>query len=203
MKKQETELLSNVAEVLTAIHVVQAFAREEYQARQFDWESRQAVGAGLEARAMKAKLPPLVDVIVAAGTCLVLGYGAHLVLSNRLTTGDLIVLLFYLGKTYKPIRDLSKITNSFTKAGVSYDRIQEVLHSESAVRDLPEPAALRLRGLVEFDHVARAYTTSARPCATSTFGSSRARSSRCRIVRRRQEHDREPHSAFLILSPGA
>jgi subfamily B ATP-binding cassette protein MsbA len=158
VKKQETELMSSVAEVLTAIHVVQAFSREDYQSRQFDLESRQAVGAGLEARAMKAKLPPMVDVIVAAGTCLVLGYGAHLALSQRLTTGVLIVLLLYLGKMYKPIRDLSKMTNSVTKASVSYERIQEVLHLESAVRDLPgaRPAP-PFRGAIELDRVTVQY----------------------------------------------
>ena len=157
-KKQETELMSTVAEVFSAIHVVQAFSREDYQARQFEWESRQTVGLGLEARGMKARLPPIVDVIVAAGTCLVLGYGARLVLSGRLTTGVLVVLLLYLGKTYKPIRDLSKMTNSFTKAGVSYERIQEVLHAESAVRDLPQArVAPPFRGLIEFDHVTVQY----------------------------------------------
>ena len=159
VKKQEAELMSSVAEVLSAIHVVQAFAREDYQAREFDWESRQAVGLGLEARAMKARLPPIVDVIVAAGTCLVLGYGAHLALSGRLTTGVLVVLLLYLGKTYRPIRALSKMTNSFTKAGVSYDRIQEVLHVESTVRDLPGArVAPPFRGLIEFDGVTVQYS---------------------------------------------
>ena len=159
VKKQEAELTSSVAEVLSAIHVVQAFAREDYQAREFDWESRQAVGLGLEARAMKAKLPPIVDVIVAAGTCLVLGYGAHLALSGRLTTGVLVVLLLYLGKTYKPIRDLSKMTNSFTKATVSYERIQEVLQAESAVRDLPAArVAPPFRGLIELEQVTARYT---------------------------------------------
>ena len=158
VKKQETELLSSVAEVLTAIHVVQAFAREEYQDRRFDFESRMSVEAGLQARGMKAKLPPIVDIIVAAGTCLVLGYGAHLALSGRLTAGVLIVFLLYLTKTYKPMRDLSKMANTVSKAGVSYERIQEVLAIESAVRDLPGArVAPPFTGLIEFDRVTFMY----------------------------------------------
>jgi subfamily B ATP-binding cassette protein MsbA len=158
VKKQETELMSSVAEVLGAIQVVQAFAREDYQARQFDLESRQAVDAGLAARTMKAKLPPLVDVIVAAGTCLVLGYGARLALSGHLSTGVLVVLLLYLGKMYKPIRDLSKMTNSYSKAAVSYDRIEEMLEADSAVRDhTGARVAPPLRGLIEFDRVTVQY----------------------------------------------
>ena len=116
VKKKESELLSGVAEVLTSIAVVQAFAREDYEDRRFDWESRQNVAAGLKARSVKARLSPMVDIIVAVGTCLVLGYGARLVLAGQLTTGELIVFLLYLGKTYKPMRDLSKMTNTVSKA---------------------------------------------------------------------------------------
>ena len=41
------------------------------------------VEAGLEARSVKARLTPVVDVIVALGTCLVLGYGARLALAGN------------------------------------------------------------------------------------------------------------------------
>ena len=75
VKKRESELLSGVAEVFTSIQVVQAFAREDYEDRRFDRESRDNVYAGLQARSVKAKLSPMVDIIVALGTCLVLGTG--------------------------------------------------------------------------------------------------------------------------------
>ena len=83
VKKREGELLSGVAEKLTSIRVVQAFAREDYEDQRFDWESRQNVAAGLRARSMKARLSPMVELLVAVGTCLVLGYGARLVLTAR------------------------------------------------------------------------------------------------------------------------
>ena len=84
VKKREGELMSSVSEKLTSIQVVQAFAREEYEDQRFDWESRQNVAAGLRARSMKARLSPMVDLLVAVGTCLVLGYGARLVMSGAL-----------------------------------------------------------------------------------------------------------------------
>ncbi len=158
VRKQESELLSGVAEMLTSIQVVQAFAREDYEDRRFSSESRQSVRAALQARSMKAKLPPIIDVIVAVGTCLVLGYGAHLVLAGRLSTGVLIVFLLYLGKMYKPMRDLSKMTNTVSKAAISFERIQEVLESESRVRDLPAAGhAPPFEGRIEFDRVSFSY----------------------------------------------
>jgi ATP-binding cassette, subfamily B, bacterial len=158
VKKREGELMSGVAEVLTSIQVVQAFAREDYEDRRFDWESRQNVAAGLRARSMKARLAPMVDLLVAVGTCLVLGFGARLVLAGGFSTGDLIIFIFYLGKTYKPMRDLSKMTNTVSKAAISFERIQELLDMESRVRDLPGARkAPPFKGLLEFDHVTFSY----------------------------------------------
>src|SRR5450631_244318 len=71
VRRKESELLSIVQEVLTSIHVVQAFAREDYEQQRFETESLANVEAGLEARSVKAKLSPVVEVIVAIGTCLV------------------------------------------------------------------------------------------------------------------------------------
>jgi ATP-binding cassette subfamily B protein len=158
VKKKESELVSNVTEMLTSIQVVQAFAREDYEDRRFDWESRQSVEAGLRARRLKARLSPTVDVIVAIGTCLVLGYGARLVLLGQITPGMLVVFVMYLGKMYKPMRDLSKMTSTLSKAAVSLERVQEVLANEGRVRDLPGArAAVGLEGLIEFDHVSFGY----------------------------------------------
>ena len=44
----------------------------------------------------------------------------------------------YLKKTYKPMKDLSKMTNTLSKAAVSYERIQEVIGIDSAIRDRPD-----------------------------------------------------------------
>jgi len=158
VKKKESELMSGIAEVFTAIQVVQAFAREDFEDRRFSWESRQNVRAGLEARSVKAKLSPMVDLIVAAGTCVVLAYGVKLVTAGELSTGVLIVFLMYLKKTYKPIKDLSKMANVLSKAAVSFERVQEVIGTESEISDLPGArVAPRFKGTIELDRVTFGY----------------------------------------------
>ena len=158
VRKKEGDLLSVVAEVLGSIRVVQAFAREDYEEKRFEVESLANVEAGMQARSLKARLAPLVEVIVAAGTCLVLWYGARLAMAGGLSAGVLIVFLLYLGKMYKPMRDLSKMTDTASKAIVGYERIQEVLEIESVVRDLPgaRPAP-KFRGQIEFRKVSFGY----------------------------------------------
>src|SRR5437667_4730082 len=158
MRRKEGEVVSVLEEMLSSIRVVKAFAREDYEQRRFEQESRESVEAALLARNVKAKLPPIVEIIVACGTCLVLWYGARLVLTGGLTSGELLVFLLYLGKMYKPMRELSKMTDTISKASVGWERIREVLENEMQVRDLPgaKPAP-RFKGKIEFDHVQFSY----------------------------------------------
>ena len=158
VRKKESELLSVVQEVLTSMRVVKAFAREDYEQRRFESHSLENVETALQARGIKARLSPFVEVIVAIGTCLVLWYGTRLALAGQLSAGILIVFLLYLGKMYKPMRDLSKMTDTVSRAAVGFERIQEVLQIESQVHDLPlARKAPRFRGKIEFERVSFRY----------------------------------------------
>lgn len=158
MRRQEGEVVSILEEVLSSIRVVKAFAREDYEQQRFERESRESVEKALRARGFKAKLPPLVEVIVAAGTCLVLWYGARLVLTGDLTSGELLVFLLYLGKMYKPMRELSKMTDTISKASVGWERIREVLENETQIRDARGARrAPRFKGQIEFTRVGFSY----------------------------------------------
>jgi subfamily B ATP-binding cassette protein MsbA len=158
VRKKESELLSIVEEVFSSIRVVKAFAREDYEERRFERQSLENVEMVLVARGIKTKLSPIVEIIVAAGTCLMLGYGARLVLAGQLSAGALVVFLLYLGKMYKPMRDLSKMTDTVSKAAVGFERIREVLEAESGMRDLPGARrAAHFKGKIEFDKVSFGY----------------------------------------------
>jgi len=157
-RKKESELLSLVEEVFSSIRVVKAFAREDYEEGRFERQSLENVEMALRARSIKMKLSPIVEVIVATGTCLMLGYGARLVLAGSLTPGALVVFLLYLGKMYKPMRDLSKMTDTVSKAFVGFERIREVLETDSGMRDLPGARrAAPFKGRIEFDKVCFGY----------------------------------------------
>jgi ATP-binding cassette, subfamily B, bacterial len=160
VRRKEGAVVSVLEEMLSSIRVVKAFAREDYEQKRFERESLKSVEAALEARSVKAKLPPIVEIIVACGTCLVLWYGARLVLTGALTPGEMLVFLLYLGKMYKPMRELSKMTDTISKAQVGWERIREVLENEMQVRDLPgAKRAPRFKGKIEFDHVDFSYNS--------------------------------------------
>jgi subfamily B ATP-binding cassette protein MsbA len=176
VRRKESEMLSGVAEILGSIQVVQAFAREDYEERKFNWESRQSVQAALAARAMKAKLSPIVDILVAVGTIMVLGFGARLAMRGELSIGVLIVFLTYLKQSYKPMRELSKMTNTISKAAIAFERIQEVMANESRVADLPTAGhAPPFKGQIDFDRVSFSYGPTFRSSRTSVSVSSRGK----------------------------
>jgi ATP-binding cassette, subfamily B, bacterial len=161
VRKKEGEIVSVMQEVLSSIHVVKAFAREDYEQKRLEEESLEGVEIGLRARALKAKLAPLVEVIVAVGTCLVLWFGARMVLSGALSAGSLVVFILYLGKMYKPMQQLSKMTDSYSKAVVGYERIREILETHNEIKDVPGARrAPKFKGGIEFDHVSFSYEPS-------------------------------------------
>ena len=158
VRKKEGEIVSVIQEVLTSIRVVKAFGREEYEQRRLEEESLESVEIALHARSLKAKLSPIVEIIVAVGTSMVLWFGAHMVLAGSLSAGSLILFVFYLQKMYKPMQELSKMTDAYAKASVGYERILDVLETKRDVRDLPGARqAPRFRGKIEFDKVTFGY----------------------------------------------
>jgi len=158
VRKKEGEMVSVIQEVLTSIRVVKAFGREEYEQQRLEDESLESVELALRARGLKAKLSPFVEVIVAVGTSMVLWFGARMVLDSKLSAGSLVVFIFYLGKMYKPMQELSKMTDAYSKALVGYERIREVLETDGEVKDQPGArTAPQFKGQIDFEKVSFSY----------------------------------------------
>jgi ATP-binding cassette, subfamily B, bacterial len=162
VRKKEGEIVSVIQEVLTSIRVVKAFAREDYEQRRLEEESLESVDLTMRARGMKARLLPIVEILVAIGTCLAIWFGVHMVMASTLSAGGLIVFMYYLDKMmYKPMQELSKMTDAYSKAMVGYERIREVLDTDREVRDLPGARrAPKFRGEISFEHVSFGYDAS-------------------------------------------
>jgi ATP-binding cassette, subfamily B, bacterial len=161
VRSKASELASVVQESLSSARIVKAFSREEFEEGRLDRQSLASVDAALRARSVKAWLVPLVDLVIAAGTCLALYIGVHFVLSGRITPGALVVYILYLSKMYKPIKDLSKTADTVSKATVAFERIGELLSIDHQVTDLPGATqAARFGGHIVFDGVTFGYAAS-------------------------------------------
>ncbi len=161
VRKHESKLLSVVQEVLGSIRVVKAFAREDYEIHRLEGESLETVEASLKARALKARLVPIVTIVTGIGTCAVLYFGGKSAIDYKygLTGGGIYLFITYIRSMYKPMQDISKAMDSYSKADVGYERIQEVLSNKNEMCDAPGARDLPpIKGQISLEHVDFWYT---------------------------------------------
>lgn len=151
-------LASFAQETLASIRIVQGLAQEDQQDDRFRLQNAAGLAAYLDTVRYQARVAPMVDVLAAAGTALVMWYGAAQVLRGHLTTGDVVVFFAYVTNLYSPIRALSKSSYALSKAAVASERIAEVMAVPREVADRPNAVhAPRFKGNIEFQGVTFGY----------------------------------------------
>jgi subfamily B ATP-binding cassette protein MsbA len=144
-------------ENVAGVRVARAFARERTDLQRFESQNRQNMGANMEAVRVQAFATPTMQMISAAGTALVLWYGAAQVMMHQMTVGELIAFMTYLVAFYQPITMFSEVNNVASQALAAADRIfafleQPVEQEKPGAVDLPT-----MRGRVRFEGVEFAY----------------------------------------------
>jgi ATP-binding cassette subfamily B protein/subfamily B ATP-binding cassette protein MsbA len=157
-RKQEGKVVSQLSEVLTAIPVVQAFGREGYEAQRFETESARNLSEGIHFARTDAAASRSVDIISAVGHAIVIFFGAWQALQGRLSPGDVLIFATYVGKMYKPIKKLVRLSTKLVKAAVSAQRIAEILNIAPDIQDAPNAiVACNLRWEITFKAVSFRY----------------------------------------------
>jgi len=158
VRTQQSTMVTVLQQGLESVRAVKAFDRQDLEEKHLEDVSMSTVQASLKARKVKSLLSPVVGLIVAGCTAFVLWRGAHLVLIEAMTLGGLTVFLSYLGKFFKPVQDLAKLTTSIAQASVALERIQAILDTDTVIpqkEDAKETGTLK--GHIDFEHVAFAY----------------------------------------------
>lgn len=170
VRRRESDILAVAEEGLQSIRVVKAFDREELQERQLAIAGQQAVDAALNARRVKSVVSPIVTVVVAACTAVVLWRGSALILAGAMTAGTLTVFISYLASFFKPVQDLAKLTNTIAMASVGVDRVNALLTAETSVQEKPEAIEPeKIKGAISFERVAFSYDSEAPVLRDVTF----------------------------------
>src|SRR5437667_9901626 len=157
-RRQEGKVASRMSEVLSAIPLVLAFAREKYEEEQFDAVTAETVRESIRVARLEAAATRSSEIITALGTAAAVLFGATQVLSGRMLPGELVLVVGYLTNMYKPIRSLAKLSTDLSKAMASAERISEVLDIEPEIQDPPHAIeAAHLRGEIVFEGVSFDY----------------------------------------------
>ncbi len=158
IRRQEGDANALAQENLLGIRVIQAFGMEANAQQRYEESSARALQLGEADAELESSMPSAVSLVTDVGMMLVLGVGSLLAMQAWISIGDLLVLTSYLRSMYKPMRQLSKLSNTFTRASASAERIQDLLQTTPAIRDLPTARpAKQLRGALTFQNVSFGY----------------------------------------------
>src|ERR1700735_1141147 len=170
VRLHQADIVSVVQQGLESVRVVKAFGRESLEDSRLGEGSHATVAAALKARRGESLLSPIVSVVVALCTAVVLWRGAELILRDVMTVGVLTVFLAYLNKFFKPVQDLAKNTNAIAQATVALERIQRILDTDEVIRDRRDARTLEAaKGTIAFQHVAFGYDPGAPVLKDVTF----------------------------------
>lgn len=144
--------------ILSSVRLVQAFAREEYEAEKFNRKCQQSYSSNLRLTMTQLWSGVVVSAVTAGSLGSVTYVGASHAFSGEISTGALIVFLAYLQMLYTPLQTLSYSSWSVGWAVAGAQRVFEILDTPEDVSDRPGAVAFkRAGGEIEFRDVGFAY----------------------------------------------
>ena len=156
--KKYDELNASVQENLTGIRVVKAYVREDYEVNKFHKASRNLYENFIKAEKLIILNAPVMQFTMYTIIILFSWFGAKFIISNTMTTGELMSLFAYAGNILMSLMMMSMVLVMVTMARSSAERIIEVLEEESTLRNGENPIYEVKDGSIEFDNVDFSYS---------------------------------------------
>ncbi len=158
VKSLEGTAISIIHEALSMLRVIVAFGREPYEDQRYRSNGEGAVAARVGVTVRQTVFTMAVNMITATGTALILGVGAYHALEGRLTGGQLMVILTYIGSVYKPLESISYTIGSLQDRFVALAMAFGILDTPCDVQEAPHAATVdRVKGHVAFEGVGFSY----------------------------------------------
>lgn len=159
--KRYDDLNESVQENVSAIRVVKAYVREDYEKKRFSKAAQNIYDVFVKAESLVVYNSPLMQFTVYACILLISWLGAHMVVCSTLTTGDLMALLTYCMNILMNLMMLSMVFVMISLSLASARRISEVLNEQSTLHNPKEPLYDVPDGSISFKHVSFRYSDTA------------------------------------------
>ncbi|MBC8562504.1 ABC transporter ATP-binding protein [Jutongia huaianensis] len=156
------DLNESVQENVSAIRVVKAYVREDHEKEKFTKASGNVYKLFTKAEAMICLNMPIMQFTVYTCILVISWMGAHMIVSNTLTTGGLSMLLTYCMNILMNLMMLSMIFVMVTMSVASARRVAEVLNEKPDITNPENPVMEVADGSIEFRHVDFSYKKDAK-----------------------------------------
>ncbi len=160
--RREGAINSISEESFSNIALMQAYNQQNAESARFGLQNLRSFEAKMLKVRLKAVFTPVVSLIETAGTLVVMGAGAWLLVNNEITVGALVAFIMLLGKLYSPVRSLSKLLNTIFSASASAERVIEFMEEEPQVKEAPYELE-HAEGSIEFKNVSFTYPGKSKP----------------------------------------
>ncbi|MGE5652851.1 MAG: ABC transporter ATP-binding protein [Bacillota bacterium] len=158
VRKAVSNINAHLNETLTGIQVIQAFSRQKINSEKFDRINTANKRSYMKAVRVEILFWPIIDVVAALGTCLVIWFGAKEVIAGSLSLGTLMAFLTFLQKFWAPVNTFSRVYSQMLSAMASAERVFEFLDSKPLVVDAPDAVTLpTIKGEIRFEDVSFGY----------------------------------------------
>ena len=155
--KKYDDLNASVQENVTAIRVVKAFVREDYEDKKFSKASNTLYKMFVKAEGLLAFNNPAMMVAVYFCIISVSWFGAQFIVGGTLSTGDLTSLFSYIMALLMSLMMLSMVVVMISMSLASIRRISEVLSETPDLKDSEHPVMEVKDGQIDFNHVNFSY----------------------------------------------
>lgn len=146
-------------EILTGLPVIRAFSTEKHEEERFDKANRDLTRTNLFVNRAMTFMMPLMMLIMNGITVLIVWSGAYSVNDGRMQVGDMMAFIQYAMQIIMSFLMICMVSIMLPRAAVAADRVDEVLTSETVIKDPERPKMIPEtgKGEVRFDHVSFRY----------------------------------------------
>ncbi|MGJ1206234.1 ABC transporter ATP-binding protein [Sphingobacterium lactis] len=144
-------------EHITGMNVIQYFAREDQEMRKFKAINAEHRNAHIRANWYFSIFFPVLEIIVAIATGLLVWYGSRQILADAISPGVVVAFIMYINMIFRPIRELIDKFNTLQMGMVSAERIFDVLDTDEFTPNEGTYKPEHVRGEITFKHVWFAY----------------------------------------------
>lgn len=150
-------LNESVQENVSAIRVVKAYVREDYEGGKFRKAAENIYEMFIRAELRVVSISPVMMAVVYSCILLISWFGAHMIVSDTLTTGSLMSLLTYCMNVLMSLMMLSMVFIMITMSEASARRITEVINEKSSLTNPDNPLMEVPDGSIRFEDVDFSY----------------------------------------------
>jgi ABC-type multidrug transport system fused ATPase/permease subunit len=151
-------VVGDLAEDLSGMRVIQAFAQEGASRERFDEVNRENRDAYIAAMSLSFVYLPTVEFLGMVATGIVLWFGGLAVARSDMTLGVVVAFLAYVTRFFQPVQELSQLYTTMQAAMAGGERVLELIDTQPEVRDAPGAAAMPpITGRVELRQVSFSY----------------------------------------------